>query len=201
METISKQDYTKKLNLKTIFGLVFGLTISILSSSFTFGQTSNDNYIFWSSTRKLTVDDFGIKTKNGETNPSFAQFSVDYQVNGFDFMTKNFNKKVRNYLIKSASWIDTTTNISVSLRYQQTLFDICEIYTRQFRKSLNENRKKIANGLQIVEEMNQKAMTDFSNRRVLYDRETNFGTIQDKQIEWELQIQKELYDLKEFASE
>lgn len=201
METISKQDDKKKLNLKTIIGLVFGLIVTIFSSSFTFGQTSNDNCIFGSSTKKLTVDDFGIKTKNGETNPSFAQFSVDYQINGFDFMTKNFNKKVRNYLIKSASWIDTTTDVSISLRYQQTLFDICEIYTRQFRKSLKENRRKIANGLQIVKEMNQIAMTDFSNRRVIYDRETNFGIIPDKQNEWELQIQKELDDLKEFTRE
>lgn len=177
------------------------ILLAFFSSSFAFAQTSNDNYIFWSSSKKLTVDDFGIKTKNGETNPSFAQFSVDYQVNGLDFMTKNFNKKVRNYLIKSASWIDTTINISVSLRYQQTLFDVCEIYTRQFRKSLKENRKRIASGLQIVEDLNQKAMTDFSNRRVIYDKETNFGTIQDKQIEWVLQIQKELDELKDYTSE
>lgn len=177
------------------------IILAIFSSSFAFAQTSNDNYISWSSTKKLTIDDFGIKTNNGKTNPSFAQFSVDYQVNGFDFMTKNFNKKVSNYFIKSASWIDTTTNVSVSLRYQQTLFDICEIYTRQFRKSLTENRKKIASGLQIVQNINQKTMTDFSNRRVIYDKETNFGNIQDKQIEWEIQIQKELDDLINYASE
>ena len=44
-------------------------------------------------------------------------------------------------------------------------------------------------------------MTDFSNRRVSYDRETNFGRISDKQAVWELQIQKELNELKEFANE
>jgi len=171
--------------------------------SFLFGQmiTTDNNIVFWSSTRKLTTDDFGIKTKHGETNSSFAQFSVDYKVNGFDFMTKNFNKKVRNYLIKSASWIDTTTDVVIPLRYQQTLFDICEIYTRQFRKTLKENRKKIASGIQFVDGLNQKAMTDFSNRRVVYDRETNFGTIFEKQSQWELQLQKELNDLKEFANE
>ena len=167
-----------------------------------FAQTTkNDNLVFWSSTRKLTIEDFVIKTKNGETNPSFAQFSVDYQVSGFDFMTKNFNKKVRNYFIKSASWIDTTSNVSNSLRYQQTLFDMCEIYTRKFRKALKENRKKIASGTQFVEELNQKVMTDFSNRRVIYDRESNFGQISEKQTEWELQIQSELTELKEFANE
>lgn len=167
-----------------------------------FGQAvPDDNLVFWSSTRKLTVDDFEIKTKTGETGPSFAQFSIDYKVYGYDFMTKNFNKKVRNYLIKSASWIDSSTDVSISLRYQQTLFDISEIYTRQFRKSLKENRKKIASGTQFIEGLDQKAMTDFSNRRVGYDRETNFGRNLDKQIEWETQIQKELNELKEFANE
>ena len=167
-----------------------------------FGQNvADNNLVFWSSTRKLTVNDFGIKTKDRETNPSFAQFSVDYQVGGFDFMTKNFNKKVRNYMIKSASSIDTTSEVSASLRYQQTLFDICEIYTRQFRKSLKENRKKIASGTQFIDGLNQKAMTDFANRRVEYDKETNFGRIVEKQIEWENTIKKKLNDLGEFANE
>jgi hypothetical protein len=166
------------------------------------GQDMADaNLVFWSASRKLNVADFGIKTKDRETNPSFAQFSVDFRVSGFDFMTKNFNKKVRNYLIKSASTIDTTSDVSASLRYQQTLFDMCEIYARQFRKALKENRKKIASGTQFIDGLNQKAMTDFANRRVLYDKETNFGTIVEKQIEWENLIKNELDDLNEFASE
>lgn len=164
-------------------------------------SVSDSNLIFWSSTKKLTADDFGIKTQNQETNPSFAQFSVDYQVGGFDFMTKNFNRKVRNYLIKSASTLDTTSDVAASLRYQQTLFDICEIYTRHFRKALKENRKRIASGTHFIDELNQTAMTDFANRRVQYDSETNFGTIEEKQIEWENIIKKELNDLREFANE
>lgn len=130
------------------------------------GQKPDQNLVFWSSTKKLTVDDFGIKTKSNETLTSFAQFSIDYQLRGFDFMTKNFNKKVRNYLIRSASSIDTTLDVPTSLRYQQTLFDICEIYTRQFRKALKENRMKIVYGPQLIDELNQQIMTDFTKRRV-----------------------------------
>jgi len=69
-------------------------------------------------------------------------------------MRKNFNNKVRNCFIKSTSWIDTTTNVSNSLRYQQTLFNICEIYTRKFRKELKENRKKIVSGTQFADKLN-----------------------------------------------
>lgn len=169
-----------------------------LSENFVFGQVNPDN-LQWSSTHKLTLDDFSIKTKSLETTSSFAQFSIDYQITGLDFLTKNFNKKVYNYFLKTASWIDTTTNINQSLLYQQTLFDICEIYTRQFRKDLRENRKRIANGTEIAKELNNKIMTDFSKRRVDYDRETKFGTDLTKQKEWEIQIEKELLELNDFA--
>lgn len=174
------------------FSLIF------LTTNIAVGQISQD-ILEWSPTHKLTIDDFAIKTKSLETTSSFAQFSVDYQVNGFDFMTKNFNKKVHNYIIKTASWIDTTANVSQSLIYQQTLFDICEIYTRQFRKALRENRKKIANGTAIAKELNDKIMTEFSKRRIDYDRETKYGADLTKQKLWEVQIQKELSELKDFA--
>ncbi|GAB1404231.1 MAG: hypothetical protein PHX54_01680 [Lentimicrobiaceae bacterium] len=173
-------------------------TLFLVSILYSYGQNLEKNLVFWSATNKLTTDAFGIKISNRE-NSSFAQFSVDYQVNGFDFMTKNFNNKVRNYIIVSASWIDTTSNVSESLRYQQTLFDLCEIYTRQFRKGLKEKRKKIASGTQFVEELNQEIMTEFSNRRIVYDRETNYGLLTDKQLIWENQIQKELEELKDYA--
>jgi hypothetical protein len=97
--------------------------------------------------------------------------------------------------------IDTTADVNQSLIYQQTLFDICEIYTRQFRKSLRENRKRTANGTEFTKELNYKIMTDFSKRHVAYDRETKFGTDLQKQKEWEAQIQKELFELKDFAYE
>ena len=183
--------------MKTFISLLLFFSVNYLSAQ----ATSKDNLVFWSATRKLTVDDFGIKTQNAETNTSYAQFFVDYQVSGMDLIKNNFNKKVRNYLVKSASSIDTTRNVSISLLYQQTLFDMCEIYSRQFRKVLKENRKKIAFEKQFIQEQNQKAMTDFSNRRIEYDRETNFGTIPAAQAEWELQIRKELEELKKFASE
>lgn len=94
---------------------IYITSIFLLLSKIIFSQTtSNDNYVSWNATRKLTINDFTIKTSN-KTTPSFAQFSVDYEVRGFDFMTKNFNKKVHNYVIKSASWIDTTFDVKRGL--------------------------------------------------------------------------------------
>ena len=171
-----------------------------LTTNLSFSQTKNDNFLSWSSTRRLTVNDFVIKTKDLQTSPSFAQFSLGYEIRGFDFLTKNFNKKVSNYLIKSASWIDTTYDTAITLKYQQTLFDISEIYARRFRQELKINRKKIATGLQFVKELDSKIMTDFSNRRVTYDTETKYGLNQEMQKQWKIQIEKELDELKGFLN-
>lgn len=187
--------YTKKSALIK-YTLVF-LCICFCVN-FSFGQISAD-YVRWSATKKLTIDDFSIKTKANESTIAFAQFYMEYQLKGFDFLTKNFNKKVHNYMIKSASWIDTTANINQAIIYEQTLFDLSEIYARTFRKELKENRKKLVNGLQIAEELNAKIMADFSKRRIEYDLETKFGTDVEQQKAWEKQIQKELLLLEEFA--
>lgn len=158
----------------------------------------NNNEFIWSANKKLTVDDFYIKTKNSETSTSFAQFSFEYQINGFNFLTKNFNKKVRNCMLRNASWIDTTYSIPQSILYQQTLFDIAEIYARKFRKSLKESKKQIIKGVDITNRINQSIMSEFSKRRIEYDRQTNSGTIIEKQKEWEELIKKELEELSNF---
>ena len=163
-------------------------------------QNSTDK-LQWSAKNKLTVNDFLLKTKSIERISSFAQFSFDYKIHGFDFLTKNFNKKVFNSVIKTASWIDTTSNFKQSLIYQQTLFDIAEIYTRQFRKALKNNRKQIIKGFEITEELHNKIMTAFSVRRIEYDRETKFSSDLEKQKVWESLIEKELMDLNDFAFE
>lgn len=130
---------------------------------------------------------------------SFVQFSVDYQVSSMDFLTKNFNKKVRNTIIKSASWIDTTADVARALRYQQALFDLCEIYTRQFRKALKDNRKKLVKGTDIARELNEQTMAAFAQRRLDYDKATRNSMDEAAQLEWEAQIQKELRDLQDYA--
>ncbi|MBK9458994.1 MAG: hypothetical protein IPN94_06075 [Sphingobacteriales bacterium] len=179
------------------------LTFSI--STLTFGQKSiaDSNYIFWSKDRRLQQNDFQINVGNVSSSYSFAQYSIDYNVIGtFTFgVPKDYKKKIRNYFIKSASWLDTTNNVVTSLKYQQTLFDIAEIYVRRFRKSVYDNRKKITWGKIKMEELNSQVMTDFSKRRVQYDLATDFGEILDKQIEWENIISKELEELKDFSAE
>jgi len=185
----------KKLSLVFIF----------LVPSLLFGQKSfsDSNYIFWSRDRPLQESDFQIKVGHISNSYSFAQYNFDYNFQGtFAFgLPEDYKKKIRNYFIKSASWIDTAYDVSTSLKYQQTLFDLAEVYVRQFRKSVYDNRKKITWGKVKIDELNAQILTSFSNRRVQYDAATDFGAIADKQKEWELLIAKELDNLKEFGAD
>ena len=162
---------------------------------------NNDNYLYWSASRKLMLNDFAIKTSDGKAGTSAAQYYFSYEVNSFDFMTKNFNKKVHNCIIRSASWIDTTYDVKTSLRYQQTLFDLAEVYARHFRKDLKDNRKKLLKGTDFIKDLNSKNMTDFAKRQIEYNDDTQFGTNRVMQERWEQQIQLELNQLKAFAQE
>jgi hypothetical protein len=171
------------------------LTLGVTLNSF---AQENSDYLLWNSNHRLTIDDFGIKKSDSKSGLSFAQFTIEHNVSGFDFITKKFNKKVKNSIIKSASWIDTTQNVELSLKYQQTLFDIAEIYTRKFRKELQENRKQIAKGISIVNDINAKLSSEFAKRRLLYDSETNSGYDSQKQLIWEQQIKQELFELADY---
>ena len=104
-------------------------------------------------------------------------------------------------MIKSASQIDTTANVKESLIFQQTLFDLCEIYTREFRKALRDNRKTIISGTETIKELDHQLMTKFVNRKSEYTLDTNSSCNPTKQKEWETQIAKELEILKDFAYE
>ena len=182
--------------------LLTTVTFLIAYNAFSQNANTDTNYIFWSKDRKLNQEDFKIKVANVANSYSYAQYSFDYKVNSALFgLPKDYKKKIRNYFIKSASWINTTFSVTTSIKYQQTLFDLAEIYVRGFRKSIYANRKKMAWGKLKIDELNAQAMTAFSNRRVKYDLATNFGRIDDKQKEWEISISKELDDLKDFSSE
>lgn len=175
------------------------LIIALISTYIAGFSQEQPDYLLWSATRKLTVNDFTIKATQQAASSSFGQFSFDFQMKGFDIFSKSLNKNVRNYFLPSASWIDTTANVAKSLLYQQTLFDISEIYARQFRRALRENKKQVLKGVKFVDPLNSRFMAEFSKRRLEYDSATSYAATSEAQKQWELQIQKELEELSEFA--
>lgn len=186
----------KQLGQKRLF--IITLTLLVFSTAFA-QKDKDDDRVYWNEGQKLTVDDFGIHTRNMESGATSAEFAIDYQVSKLNFVTKNFNKKVRNYMVKSTSQIDVTGNVDQFLLYQQTLFDLSEVYARELRRALQQNRKLLIRSTSVADELNWKVMSEFMDRRAKYTQETNSASNKPKQKEWEKEIAHELNVLKDYA--
>lgn len=176
------------------------LSLLLFSGEFTIAQESKSDKLSWSATQKLQLSDFSIKTAAPNEPSSHAEFSITYKAGGKELLSSNLNKRVLNEFIRTGSWIDTTQNVQQALRYQQASFDLCEVYVRQFRKALYDNKPKIKR-LSFVDELNETYTNAYSKRRLEYDMETKAGTDLAAQEKWETVIQKELDQLKEYAVE
>ncbi len=166
------------------------------------GQSTKNYEKIWNSENRLTESDFQLNIETPDSNPCFAQFSMNYSVTGLDFLTKNFNKKVENMMYMNASWLNKNASDKQNLiRFQQILFDLSEIYTRKFRKQLLVNRKKIIKGIQIVEEINNEITKELTEKRAKFENESNGGINIEVYEKWEKKIEYELNTLIKFRYE
>ncbi|HEY8396860.1 MAG TPA: hypothetical protein VIK80_02900 [Flavihumibacter sp.] len=188
--------YSRQLSRILIVLSAFLATMSSIAQA----QTKPLAEIPWSATQKLSLENFQFRKATEGEGSSNASFAITYKASGADLLSRNLNKRVYNYFIPAESWIDTTQNREQALQFQQTNFDICEIYVRQFRKALYENKKQIKS-LRFVDELNERFTTAFSQRRLEYDRDTKAGTDAEAQKKWEAMIREELASLSAYSYE
>lgn len=180
--------------------VVLTITILFAFSLGAYAQKESDlDKLYWNGKTKITLDDFGIQTKDASQGLSSAAFSLEYNIHALSFFG-DFNKKVRHCMIRSASQITLDGNVDQYIRYQQTLFDIQEIYVRLLRKALKENKSKLFLRTALADELREQIIgVDLPVRQAKYNNETNSGKDELKQKEWEQQIKKELLGLNDYA--
>jgi len=168
-----------------------------------FGQNLQDGQKQWSSDQKLTISDFKIKISDENNDVVFSQFMISHAIGGFDFMKRNLNQKIENIFLGNASWIDTTkvAEIQKQIDFQQMQFDLAEIHARKFRKRTLENKKKITKGFDIINQINNEIISEFSETRLQLVKETESGQNNEKIEEWKEKITAELKKLYEFRYE
>ena len=168
--------------------------MSILNS-FVQGQTKFE----WNSTDTLKVDDFQAQAPNtGTLQTVQGHITIEYHLMNYEILaTKNFNKNVTCYFYKSASWIDTGDRTEQLLRYAQTIFDLNEWMARELRKRFRENKKQLLSGKQNI--IYDQLTKEFAEIQSSYSKESNYGTIEDAQVEWESKIDDNLNELADFC--
>lgn len=172
--------------------LLSGMIFFLLSS----GQSQESNEKNWSATDRLTPDDFQLHIEVPPSSPCFAQFSLNYSLNGFDYFKKNFNQKVTNVMLTNASWIDSEAeDLERLLHFQQILFDLSEVYAREFRKRLLENRKALIKDNNLVRDIEAGIMQEFIEQRALFEQESRGGTNREVMVRWQQDIELRLQSL------
>jgi hypothetical protein len=167
--------YIGMVNLKMFYFLFFTFFLSFIS---------NDTHITWSTSRKLTWDDF--KGKPDKSMSAAALTYTDIHV-GASIVDGKTQVLVDNFFDTKLSWSKNKTSVAL-LAHEQLHFDITELYTRKIRKRLNEivSEETIKNG--SLSKESSKLLKQWKEFQLEYDTETNHGTIPDKQKEWEQKV-------------
>lgn len=178
--------------------LLAGLLCTLLLS----GQEPETVEKTWSAAAPLTIADFKMPIQKPGGSPCYAQFSLNYSLRGFDYLKRNFNQKVTNVMLTNASWIDTGAgDLNRMLLYQQILFDLQEVYAREFRKRLLENRKQLMRDNKLIDAIEAGIMEEFSEQRALFEQESDGGTNREAMIRWKQDVRLRLKSLQTYRYE
>ena len=157
----------------------------------------------WSITDKLTIQDFKFSPPVSSQEIAYSQFIIAHKINAFDAMKRNLNQRVDNIFHGRGSWIDTLNieNIEEALGFQQLQFDLAEVQARKFRKQLLQNKGKILGGFEIVNQISDDIMAQFTEIRANMVTETDYGRNEKAVKLWEEKIATELKELDQFRYE
>jgi len=189
--------------MKIMYIGLFGLFILGVHSerSNLLSETTNSDYIEWSSIKKL----------------NWAMFKATQPPDGFEYYdatTVTFRQlekyteyedslvfELKSYFNTKLSWKSGNNSCNL-LNHEQRHFDIQEVIARKMRKEL-KNHKILYGSTGMItmrwieyQQKNTKFFQEISN---LYDFETEHGTMYEKQMEWDSKIDSMLLELNDYA--
>lgn len=174
-------------------------TFLTLVSAFALPPAGDEGYktfFTWNENRKLNWSDYQGKAINNAAEVAMTASSVE-----FSYYTKNnqIGWTVTAKYFPKLSWSKKNLESDYILKHEQLHFDITELYARLFRKRLKENVKS-ARDITLLRSIGKTIMKEWAEEENDYDNETKHSTDEQKQAEWNLNVQERLDALKEFAS-
>ncbi len=149
--------------------------------------------IIYSSQRPLQVSDF--QGPYG-SNPSEAAATVSGI--GFRYSSEAQNSQlvadvtISPYFKISESWFRKTSQKQRVLAHEQTHFDITALYACKLLNDIKAAKLTKENYEKLLDELQKQNEASTEREENLYDKETNHGTINDKQEEWQKRLKEEI---------
>ena len=163
-----------------------------------FCQILQPDDVLWSADRKLKKEDYKIIIYDSEI-PVRSGISLSWQLAGFSVLNKNFNKNVTNRFSGNSSALNPDAeDVEKLLDYQQTVFDLSEVYARRMRRELLIRKNELWKGFEAANLILNQVSSDFTRVHLIMDKETKFGSDEEKLRIWKEKISDELTGISDF---
>lgn len=180
----------------------------ILFSGFIFWQCANkeitrqnlaaEDIVEWSETRKLAWSDFqGVPIATGEAIISEIVVKNPASIERTNVFAKT-KLTAQCYMDKKNSWVDQSRATNELLLYNQTIFDIYELYVRKLRQTFAATdfglREAIKTFNAVVDKNNQALLQRLKEFRTA----SRMGAEAEKVKSWSEKIAAEIKSLDEY---
>ncbi len=122
---------------------------------------------------------------------------------GISYSFASLNKKVTEVEVfasfdKQKSW--TKSDAIELLAHEQLHFDIVEVYVRKIRKFAQEAFDRNQRSQQYITKQITKLQSEYKKTQTKYDSETKHGIVKDKQKKWQVDVEKQLNELRSYQN-
>ena len=155
----------------------------------------------WSATRKLDWRDFRAKAP-GELAGARSMLKYSYSIGCRD---GQLHATISTLFLPDQSWVAYRIVSSglaspLGLRHEQTHFDLKEVYARRVRRMFAELSSPCPRSDGELFAMAERMFRQEAAGQKLFEDETQSGTIEARQLNWEKRVAADLEALRAFAA-
>jgi hypothetical protein len=168
---------------------LFALLLTVLIAH------QDNHLISWTSSRKLTWDDFRGPVDPGSKNAALTISNINIE---FQYDDKELVYSIKCTFNKQKSWVRIRNNDV--LAHEQGHFDLAEVHARRLYKAMKEYKFNPGTVGDDVNRIYNSVMKMHHEAQHQYDQETDYSRNRPKQLEWEKKIAAELKSLQAYAN-
>ncbi len=195
--------------MKSIIGLIIFAFISIcIIGIYSFTKFEDEEYIYWSKDRLLTLADFKGEPPRefaNSTTIALIQCSWEYNLTKKEIIGKNKMHKNESWVRKDLKTDEYIlkygiVDVEKTLSHEQLHFNISELYLRKFKKEyLRETQNLMIPPSSKIKSIFYDFRIKNKDRDRLFDKETNFSFNYKEHERWSIMIENELDELKDYS--
>lgn len=179
------------------FRKYFFIIFPVLLFLFSFQKIDNDS-IEWSKDRPLVWKDFKGTLSNKEKFAALTAWSIYFTADPLG--TDSIDAKVVCLFLKADSKVKREgRKDSLLLVHEQYHFNLAEVYTRKFRKAMEEAIFTQADVVAKTKKLYKQYFSDCSKEQDLYDKETEHSLKTEQQLQWQVKIDSDLEEFSQYT--